>query len=138
MRVNVRAGETFIYRDRGPATYRLGSGPPWAANGGPATRELRALGTLAIDDLEPGHYWLDRLEEDGSETRLCLIGVSFLDAGESDLRRLSSGRREAQASASTILAGYTWIELALIVLALALLGLDWWVLGRRARARGRA
>lgn len=129
-RTNVRVGEAFTYRDRGAARYAL-TGP---AGDGSRRREVSSLGTLVVEDPgAPGEYVLARLEEDGGERELCRVALSFADAGESDLRELSRGELAAEADAATILAGYTFVEVALLALVLGALALDWWVLGRRPR-----
>ncbi|MCP3914547.1 MAG: VWA domain-containing protein [bacterium] len=128
-RASLAIGETFVYRDRNPATYLLT---------GPETRELRALGTLAVEDVtQPGVYTLSRTTEQ-EPVELCKIAYSFSDATESDLRDATSGERAGRPSEATLLAGFTWLEIVLIVLTLALIGLDWFVLSSPKKRRREA
>ncbi len=130
-RTCLRAGEAFVYRGREPARYRL-TGP---LEGDAQALELRALGTLVLEGItRPGSYSLERLEEEGAPTPLCTAAVSFADAAESDLAHLSSGERGREVALAAVTADHSWIEVVLVVAALALLALDWWVLiGARRR-----
>lgn len=128
---SLAVGETLLYRDFAPARYEL-RGPAGA-------RELRALGTLVVEDPgPPGVYALARIEEDGSRTPLTELALSFADAAESDLRGLSGGERGGALSLAGVLSGHTWIEVLLLVAVLALVLLDWWVLARAGRRAGEA
>jgi len=117
-RTSLSLGETFLYRAREQAQYRF--------EGQGIALDLAARSTLAVEDIAaPGVY---RLSRDGQE--LCQVAYSFVDPMESDLRALASGERASQTSSATVLAGYTWMEIVLLTLALALVLLDWFVLSR--------
>ena len=126
-RTNLAAGESFEYRAGAPATYVL-------EEPGGERRELPARGTLVIEDLrEPGFYRLFDAADSGDRA-LCRFGVTFADAAESDLRALDEGRHESEALLAQLEADSGWLETVLIVLAIALLAIDWLVLGRPAQA----
>ncbi len=117
---NVAVGERFTYRGDGDTTYVL------AGEG--TERAIRAREALVIDGIaRPGRY---ELRANGEP--LCAIGVSFCDAAESDLRVLGAGERESNRAFSAIRSGLGRLEMALLLAALALVVLDWIVLGRAA------
>lgn len=117
-RTNLALGETFLFRARGPAEYVF--------EGEDQRMELKSRATLAVEDVErPGLYTLSTQGKP-----LCMVGYSFVDAAESDLRELLSGQRAGSANLATILAGFTWLEMLLLILGLALIVLDWYVLSR--------
>jgi len=117
-RTNLALGETFLYRARAAAEYVF--------EGEGQRMELRSRATLAVEDVErPGLYTLSTQGK-----ALCTVGYSFVDPAESDLQGLLSGRRAGSANLATILAGFTWLELLLLTLGLALIVIDWIVLSR--------
>jgi hypothetical protein len=123
-RTSLAIGETFLYHGSKEAEYTF-TGPQGTAD----TRTVRARDTLAIDDVaRAGVYALAR-----GETWLCDVAYSFSDAAESDLRGLQPGTREGEITAARVLAGFTWIEIVLLVLVLSLVALDWQVLSKGTR-----
>jgi len=135
-RTSLQLGETFHYRDRAPAEYRF-VGPLGTAD--ETVRELAARGTLAVDGIVlPGKYSLERVDDQGRATPLCEVAYSFVDAAESDLRDLSSGTHEGELGLAAVLAGFSWVEMVLLCAVLALVALDWFVLGSRRRSTGSA
>jgi len=129
-RTSLALGETFLYHGREEAEYTF-AGPRGSATS--TSRRVRARGMLAIDDVaRPGVYTLVR-----GETWLCDVAYSFSDAAESDLRGLRPGVRAGEVTIARVLAGFTWIEIVLLVLVLGLVVLDWQVLSKRARRETR-
>ena len=123
-RTSLTVGESFRFRAHEPAAYRL-EGP-----GG--VREIQAHEVLEIDGIEePGVYTLS-----DASGPLCKVAYSFCDAAESDLSELSSGHREGGSALARLHAGFSWIEVLLAGLALALFLLDWLVLARAHRRAG--
>lgn len=117
---NIAMGEVFYFQASEPADYVL-EGPGEA-------RELRALGTLAIEGLERvGRYRLLRGAEPVAE-----FAVHFGDDAESDLRELSSGERESSVELAAERSGSSWIVMLLGALALVALLADFWFLRPRA------
>jgi von Willebrand factor type A domain/Aerotolerance regulator N-terminal len=128
-RSNLRVGETFIYRDREPARYRLS---------GPEDFDLRAMGTLVVEDVRrPGVYTLERIGEDEQAEVLGQVAFNFVDPAESDLTQLSSGERAGSLSLASVLSGHSWVEGLLLAVVLGLVLADWWILaGARRRFEG--
>jgi hypothetical protein len=131
-------GEPFRFRVDAPTTLR------WrheASATGPVDSEaktFRADSTLVIDDIElPGVYELAELAPSGAATPVARIGVSLSDRAESDLAQRSTGTRAAVADEATLRAGFSWVEVALLSLALVCLALDWWVLRRPIETHAR-
>lgn len=136
-RRNLVLGESLVFVDDAPATYRLvGEGETLGA---------QAKGTLVLDSpLAGGAYTLERRTGQGEFRPVSDITWSFVDASESDLTNSSSGSREPILRASLdgeeevvggggARAASTRVELALIALAL-LAGLaNWFVLAPRKR-----
>ena len=112
----------FRFKDRSPGDYLL--------RGPDGERELRARGTLVIDELAAvGSYELLR---DGEQ--VSAFAVHFGDDAESDLRGLGEGERLSSAELSLQEAGSSWVVLLLLALALAAILFDWFVL-RPQRSR---
>ena len=117
--VNLAAGEVFYYKGRGPADYVL--------RGPDGERELRALDTLAVEDLEAiGAY--DLLRDGESVSR---FAVHFGDDAESNLQRLSAGERLSAIELAEERAGSSWVVQLLAVGAMLALLLDWFFLRPR-------
>jgi len=119
-RTNLALGEPLVLRgEAGVQDYVL-IGPE-------GERAIQATGTLVIDELDlPGLY---QLEQDGMQ--VASFGVSFLDAAESDLRRLATAQRASDAKAGQLAAGASGLQLALLAMALVAWALDWLVLRPR-------
>jgi len=128
-RTNLAVGEPFVYRGRGPASYRL-VGPIDGEE--PETLELAARETLFVEGLDRPGVW--SLRE--GERELCRVALRFEDAAESDLRDRGSGRRPAQADRASVAAEFRWIDALCVLAALACLILDWTVLARGAAVGG--
>ncbi|MEZ6016134.1 MAG: VWA domain-containing protein [Planctomycetota bacterium] len=133
----------------GPATTTLALGEPlryraveptafhWQRIAGPAgdltpvDATYRASDALLLDDIElPGVYELRGVDAGAPSELLAEVGVSLSDRTESDLRERASDVRPATANEALIRAGFSWVELALLVAALTCIVLDWWVLRR--------
>ncbi len=126
-RTAAAAGSDATYELAGPLDSARGL--PGAESTGPV-RTLPLRAHLEYDGFEvPGWY---RLSAGGGE--LALLGVSFLDGSQSDLRTAGSGRRESTRAAQLSQPPISWLELLAIVLALAAACGDWWVLSRWRRA----
>lgn len=135
-RTNLALGQRFVHR---PGDEVAGLEPdawlytlrgPLQTQPSPE-RELRARSVLEFDGFEtPGWY-----EFALGERVLTRLGVSFLDAAESDLRAAGAGRRESSAELARIDEELSWLELAALAGALACACLDWWVLSRASAAR---
>lgn len=117
-KTNLAVGEELVYRGRSAGTYVLRE----LATG--AMRTIEARETLVADGLERPGPWA--LELAGAE--LCRLGVSFLDAQESDLTGLRPGVRPAATERARRRAVLNEVELGLLALCLGLVLLDWWVL----------
>jgi len=118
-------GEPLRYRVERPTTLR------WTKASGEAgtPREMRVADLLTLDDIDlPALYELAELDASGNPTSSTHVGVSLCDRSESDLSTRSSGVRAAIADEATVRAGFSWIEVALLTLALACIALDWWAL----------
>jgi hypothetical protein len=124
---NLAVGEAFVFQAREPAVYAL--------RGPDGERELRAVGTLEVDDLdEPGEYTLLRAGQE-----LARFAVHLADDAESDLRALSSGRRESSRELAEARSDSSLLVLLLGLAALGAVLVDWWVLRpHTARAGGAA
>jgi len=105
-------------------------GGRWSLTGpledAPRVHEQEGAGELVFADLE--RTGLFALERDGRS--VALVGVSFLDASESDLRALSSRVERATAPARTDRTedGTSRLEWLLALAALALVAVDHWLL----------
>jgi hypothetical protein len=134
-RTNLHVGETFRYRPGAEVERAAGEeGARYVVEGPLATprsssREVPALEELVVDGLEePGLY---RVTFAGAP--VAEFALSFVDAAESDLAPASSGRREAELESARLESELSWLELALIGAALALVALDWIALERAGR-----
>jgi hypothetical protein len=135
-RTNLGVGERFVHRPgdelagvvRGERLdYEL-AGP--LATPLEATRTVPALEEVVLDGLEePGLYRLSFAGRPVAE-----FAVHFSDAAESDLGDALPGVRAAGQASAALVAELSPVELALIVLVLLAITLDWWAL---ARVRGR-
>ncbi len=125
-RVAAQASPDDVYELAGPlATTERATGEALAGR----VRSLPLRAQLQYDGLDaPGWY---RLSAAGSE--LALIGVSFLDGAESDLRAAGAGRRESTRAAQLSEAPVSWLEVLALALALGAACADWWVLSRWRR-----
>ncbi len=132
-RRNLVLGESLVFMDDAPASYRL--------VGGEQTLESQAKGTLVLDSPPAGgSFTLERRAGQGPFQAVSEVTWSFVDATESDLMNSESGSREpvlqapeegAESRAGGARAASTRIELALIALAL-LAGLaNWFILAPR-------
>jgi hypothetical protein len=139
VRTNLGVGERFVYRPgdelaglaRGERLEYELVGP--LATPEEARRAVPALEEVVVDGLEePGLY---RLEFRGQP--VAEFAVHFADAAESDLRALAPGERVSELAAASLTAELSGLELAGIVVVLALVALDWWALARVPRG-GRA
>lgn len=91
-------------------------------------REITERPVTALAAFErPGLYALER----GGQT-VARFGVTFSDATESDLSTRTSGERPSTAASASARPTTSWIALLFLVLALAALLADWWVLGERS------
>lgn len=119
-RTNLALGESLVHRVPTPTTLTLRE-----PSGRERTYDVRDL--LVVDDLDgPGIHELS-----AGDDLTARFALSFLDAGESDLRALSSGSHAAAVERAGIeRASSRWTAL-LIALALAALLLDGWVLRPR-------
>jgi len=122
-------GEPLRFRVAAPTTLRWRHEASISGAAATEAQTFRADSTLVLDDIElPGVYELAELAPSGEVTPVARIGVSLCDRAESDLRQRSSGTRAAVANEATLRAGFSWVEVALLSLALVCLALDWWVL----------
>ena len=135
-RTNLVVGESLRYRpgleraqpaaDDAAAIYQL-EGPLGTTRS--TRREVPALEQVVVDGLEePGLYRLSF-----ADRALAEFALSFVDAAESDLRRMLPGQRPSALETARIESELSWIEFALIGCALVLIALDWWVLQRAGR-----
>ncbi|MSR62517.1 MAG: VWA domain-containing protein [Planctomycetes bacterium] len=133
-RTNLTVGEPFVYRpgteltgvERTEAVSYTLSGPLDSAEA--STRAVPALEQVRVDDLErPGLYRLSF-----ADTSVAEFAVAFADAAESDLRQATRGTRASSREAARVESELSWVELALILGALALALLDWFALARLA------
>jgi Ca-activated chloride channel homolog len=119
---NLLVGEELTWR----AAIDAADTAPYVVLGAHSRREIAPRSTLVVDGFDaPGFYALKR-----SDALLAQIGVSFVDAAESDLRTLGSGHRAARNAASDAEPAESWIEIALFAAVVALLAIDWVVLAR--------
>lgn len=133
-RTNLAIGEPLVYRARTAEPRRL-VGPLDAAaddrddRDDRQTLELAARETLYVEGLRrPGVFSLRE-----GERELCRYALSFQDAAESDLRARGSGQRPASRDRAQVAASSGWVEVLLVLAALACLVADWFVLGRAGR-----
>ncbi len=146
-RTSLALGQRFVHRpaeeasglDRSEALVYTLEGPlahpsqQAAASTPSRVRDLAVRELLEFDDFDaPGWYRLRFAERD-----VARLGVSFLDAAESDLRGAGSGRREALVAAASIDEEFSWLEFAALAGALLFAGLDWWVLSKLRAGRAR-
>jgi hypothetical protein len=134
-RTNLSVGESLRYRPGSevPPEARVATlvyeleGPLGEPNS--AKREAPAIEEVVVDGLEePGLYSLSYAGREVAQ-----FALSFSDAAESDLTAARSGARPSELALAALESEMSWIELALIVLALAAIGLDWYVLQRALR-----
>ncbi|MBL8861427.1 MAG: VWA domain-containing protein [Planctomycetes bacterium] len=106
-------------------------GAPFVLRGPRGRREHPPRDTLVFDEVdEPGFH---RLERHGAQ--LAIVGVSFQDASESDLRARSSGTRTVEEGAAARAEGPSQLELILLLAIVALALIDWTVLAFAGRSR---
>lgn len=118
--VNLRAGEALVWAGAGTGEARVSSED--------GERALPARGELLVEELPPG---LHRIVPPEGEARE--VAVNLLSAAESELRGASAGERPAEAPPARAGLAGGGLAGALGLAALALLVLDWALLGRRAR-----
>lgn len=128
---NLALGQRFVHRpgaeveglEPSERSYTL-AGPLESPNA--TSRELVARAEMEFDGFDaPGWYRLSL-----GARQVTQLGVSFLDAAESDLRAAGSGRRESSLASASVEEELSWLELAALVGALVFACLDWWVLSR--------
>ncbi len=121
-RANLVSGEPLVYRGEDEAAFVLAREP------GEDEREVPARGgVLVVDD--PGPPGLVRLSARGKA--LAEFAIRFADPAESDLRGRRPGRREARAALLEIDAEESRSAAGLLLAALLLALVDWFVLARR-------
>ena len=113
---NLVVGQDFVW---------IGAGAgPWFLDG----VELQRSGDdLVVSDLRPG------VHEIHSEAESAVVAVRLADPTESDLRERSSGDREALVETGQVASELSGLDTALLLLALLLICIDWWVLKREGR-----
>ncbi|MEQ1893803.1 MAG: hypothetical protein ABL998_14770, partial [Planctomycetota bacterium] len=131
-RTNLGVGERFVYRPGDELAgavhgerldYEL-TGP--LATPLETTRVVPALEEVVLDGLEePGLYRLAFAGRPVAE-----LAVHFSDAAESDLRDALPGVRAPELASAALAAELSGVELALLMLVLVLVALDWWALAR--------
>lgn len=123
-------GEPFRYRVLQPTTleWRGALGPAARANVGAtaahdgAPTAFEVTDELLLDDIElPGVYELATREG----ALVARVAVSLCDGAESNLAARSTGARAATEDEASLRAGFSWVEVVLLVSALALLAVDW-------------
>jgi hypothetical protein len=134
--LGIDRSEALVYTLEGPlassSTPSSSSSSASAATPSRA-RDIAVRELLEFDDFDaPGWYRLSFAERDVAH-----LGVSFLDAAESDLRGAASGRREAIVAAASIDEEFSWLEFAALAGALIFAGLDWWVLSKLRAGRAK-
>ncbi|HJN77757.1 MAG TPA: BatA domain-containing protein [Myxococcota bacterium] len=112
---NLVVGQDFVHIGAG-----LG---PWILDG----EELEVIGEdLVVTGLDhPGLHLLE-----GPEERI-EFAVRLADSAESDLRERSSGDREPIVETGTVASELSGLDTALLLLALLLICVDWWILSRQ-------
>jgi len=119
---NLLVGEELTWR----AAVEAADTAPYVLEGAHSRREIAPRSTIVVDGFDaPGFYAFKR-----SDAVLAQIGVSFVDAAESDLRTLGSGHRAAKNAASDAEPAESWIEIGLFAAVIALLAIDWIALAR--------
>lgn len=128
-RSSVQVGESVVYRAGAELAQAVSTQVVYvlsAPDG--STREFVPRSELWIDAVEdPGIY---SLALDGA--KLGEFAVSFVDGRESDLATLSNGHRPSSVAADAPELEFAWIELALALLALGFLLVDYLVLSHTA------
>jgi len=111
---NLVVGQDFVWvgADEGP----------WTLDGEPVERLGEDLVVTGLSG--PGLHVLE------SPTERVEFAVRLADPAESDLSDRSSGEREAVVETGTVNAELSGLDTALLLLALLLILLDWWVLSR--------
>ncbi len=113
---NLVVGEDFLWNQASEGSWTLdGQALPWRS-------ELLIPGFS-----EPGSH---RLERDGQ--LVAEIAAQLADPAESDLSERSSGEREAQAPPGELSAELSLLDTLLMLLALGLICVDWFILSRQA------
>jgi hypothetical protein len=121
-RTNLLTGDCFTARGVGETKFTVDK----VAGRGAASRTVDARGTLVVDGLTvPGLYRVGTFE----------FAVNGLDAAESDLRSLRSGRRASSIDLASAESSFSAADFGLLGSALALLLADWIWLSKRRDSR---
>ncbi|MFN0205352.1 MAG: vWA domain-containing protein [Planctomycetota bacterium] len=127
-RVNLVIGESFVFRAAGEGQYKiLGPGGPF---------DVRGRETVIFDGIaNPGLFTFTR-STPGAKVKneeLCQFSVNFFDAAESDLRGRAGGVREGESTFAKSPASFSASDILLILAALSVLLVDWYLLARASR-----
>lgn len=112
---NLVVGQDFVYvgADEGP----------WTLDGADFVSTGEDLVVTGLD--RPGLHVLESPEQRVE------FAVRLADPAESDLRERSSGERDAVAETGTVASELSGLDTALLLLALLLICIDWWILSRQ-------
>lgn len=129
-RTNLEVGDSLAWRASSALDPKAGELVLEPEDGASPARRFPVRAALVVDGLDrPGLY---RLTQGGNA--LARVAVRFSDPAESDLAKLGSGRRAAEADPARLEASASWVESVLLALAAAAIALDWFVLRRARRA----